>query len=234
MGSSLISKILSPALRLWLRSQVQGVDSLEVDIQGQDRQILKGYVPRVSLSAEQAVYQGLRLGRALLRGENIRINIGQVMKGKPLQLLEPIQVAGEVRLSEEDLQASLTSELLQNALGELLTALIEAQGLVNGAEGFFNNSLSWRSLNLGEQSFELQGILTDSQQIPQPLSLRARLFLADSKTLRLDEVKLEGLPHFSDFYLEDLIVDLGEDVEIEALALTRHELSCRGRLLIRP
>ncbi|MFN5514527.1 MAG: DUF2993 domain-containing protein [Cyanobacteriota bacterium] len=234
MGSSLISKILSPALRLWLRSQVQGVDNLEVDIQGQDRQILKGYVPRVSLSAEQAVYQGLRLGRALLRGENIRINIGQVIKGKPLQLLEPIQVAGEVRLSSADLQASLASELLQNALGELLTALLEQKGLANGTDASRRYRVHWRDLTLGEQTFALEGALSEGEQTPQPLFLRAGLSLLDSKTLHLAQVELQGLLDCAHFSLEDLTVDLGEDVEIEALALTRQELSCRGRLLIRP
>jgi hypothetical protein len=231
MGSSLISKILSPALRLWLRSQVQGVESLEVDIQGQDRQILKGYVPRVSLSAEQAVYQGLRLGRALLRGENIRINIGQVIKGKPLQLLELIQVAGEVRLSEEDLQASLASELFQNALGELLTALLEQKGLANGADASRRYRVHWQNLTLGEETFSLEGALSAGEQTPQPLFLRARLSLVDAKTLRLAQVELQGC---LDFALEDLTVDLGEDAEIEALALTAQELSCLGRLLIRP
>ncbi|MEB3175481.1 MAG: DUF2993 domain-containing protein [Cyanobacteriota bacterium] len=228
-GSSLISKILSPALRLWLRSQVQGVESLQVDIQGQDRQILKGYVPRVSLSAEQAVYQGLRLGRALLRGENIRINIGQVIKGKPLQLLEPIQVAGEVRLSEEDLQASLASELLQNALGELLTALLEQEGA-----NLRSYPVRWQSVTLGERTFHLGGTFLDLENTPQSLRLQGVLSLLNSKTLRLEQVKIQGLPHLAELPVDQLTVDLGEDVEIETLSLTGRELSCLGRLLIRP
>lgn len=228
-GSSLISKILSPALRLWLRSQVQGVESLQVDIQGQDRQILKGYVPRVSLSAEQAVYQGLRLGRALLRGENIRINIGQVLKGKPLQLLEPIQVAGEVRLSEEDLQASLDSELFQNALGELLTALLEQEGATSR-----RYPVRWQSVTLGERTFHLEGTFLDLDKTPQPFRLQAVLSLLNSKTLRLEQVKIQGLPSLADLPVDPLTVDLGEDVEIETLSLTSQELSCLGRLLIRP
>ena len=81
--SNLISKILSPALRLWLRSQVEQAEELEIQIQGQDRQILRGYVPEVSLQTRRAIYQGLRLGQVLLQGENIHINIGQVVKGKP-------------------------------------------------------------------------------------------------------------------------------------------------------
>ena len=107
-STDLISKVLSPALRLWLRSQVESVAELNFSIQGKDRQILTGYIPSISLNSSRAVYQGLHLGEVELLGENIRINIGQVLKGKPLQLLEPIQVTGQVRLDQADLEASLS------------------------------------------------------------------------------------------------------------------------------
>ena len=108
-STDLISKVLSPAVKLWLRSQVEQVEHLNFKINGQDRQILRGYIPVVSLDSSKAVYQGLHLGDIQLQGTNIRINIGQVLRGKPLRLLEPIWLKGEVYLTTDDLQASLSS-----------------------------------------------------------------------------------------------------------------------------
>ncbi len=233
-GSNLISKILSPALRLWLRSQVEQAEGLEIAIQGHDRQILKGYVPGVSLRTEQAIYQGLRLGQVLLKGENIRVNIGQVIKGKPLQLLEPIRVSGEVRLAASDLQASLASEILANALTDLLIILLDGQGQDNPSAYLAHYQLQWQAIALDHQSFSLQGCFQALDPTAIPLKLTANLNLADAKTLQLQQIQLQGLPNLELPDIPDLTVDLGDDVELESLALTADELSCLGHLLIRP
>ena len=94
--------MLSPACRVWLRSQVSHVDDLQVDIQGGSRQILGGTIPRVTVVAVGAIYQGLSLGSIDLIAENIRINLPQVIKGKPLQLLAPIAVMAGVKFSDRD------------------------------------------------------------------------------------------------------------------------------------
>ncbi|MEB3160731.1 MAG: DUF2993 domain-containing protein, partial [Synechocystis sp.] len=154
VDSNLIGKILAPALQLWLRSQVDGVETLDIAIDGKDRQILRGYVPRVALTSHQAIYQGLQLGRVLLKGENIRINIGQVIKGKPLQLLEPIRVSGEVQISQSHLQASLTSDLLANAFTELLIALLEQQGIADPQAVLAPYQFQWQAIALAHQSFQ--------------------------------------------------------------------------------
>lgn len=232
--SSLISKVLTPALRLWLRSQVETVASLDLEIEGKDRQILRGYVPKVALTSEEPIYRGLRLGQVLLRGENIRVNIGQVIKGKPLQLLEPIRVSGEVKLSQDHLQASLTSELLASAFREMLVALLAEQGVADPTEQLAPYQFHWQTIALVEQGFSLQGQISQVQEPPRELGLRARLQLLDPKTLRLEEVELWGLPAIAQRQLGHLVVELGDDVDIESLHLDRGELFCLGRLLIRP
>jgi hypothetical protein len=242
VDSNLIGKILSPALGLWLRSQVETVETLELAIDGKDSQILRGYVPKVALISEEAIYQGLRLGRVLLRGENIRVNIGQVIKGKPLKLLEPIRVSGELQISQAHLQASLASELLSNAFLELLIALLAEQGIASPKEQLAQYIFTWQSIALEHQSFQLKGQVTEKTGAVHDLLVKARLELASAKTLHLEEIELVGLPAISqrsatrcaDHNLERLIVDLGEDVDLEALHLNNGELSCLGKLLIRP
>ena len=231
--SNLISKILSPALRLWLRSQVEQAEELEIQIQGQDRQILRGYVPGVSLQTRRAIYQGLRLGQVLLQGENIRINIGQVVKGKPLQLLEPIQVSGEVKLTETDLQDSLTSTVLANALTELLIALLERQSVTNAQDFLAAYAVQWRAITLGVDSFSLEGTLSLADQQEQMFKLGADLMLITPQSLLIKEIYLEDFPHFTDV-IADYPIDLGTDVAIASLTLRPGELACVGQLLIRP
>lgn len=231
--SSLISKILSPALRLWLRSQVEQAEELDIQIQGQDRQILRGYVPGVSLRTRQAIYQGLRLGQVLLQGENIKINIGQVIKGKPLQLLEPIQVSGEVQLAENDLQASLSSTILANALTELLIALLELQGMENPHEVLAPYQVQWQAIALGMESFTLTGSLSQADDQIQTFKIRANLSLVNTRSLLLKAIELEGFPSIAQT-IQDYPIDLGTDVAIASFTLHPGKLACAGQLLIRP
>jgi hypothetical protein len=234
VDSNLIGKILAPALRLWLRSQVDGVETLDLSIDGKDHQILRGYVPKVELISHQAIYQGLQLGRVLLKGENIRINIGQVIKGKPLQLLEPIRVSGAVQLSQSHLQASLASELLANAFSELLMALLAQEGIPEPEAALAPYQFQWQAIALEQQSFRLQGQVTDQAGQSGTVTLSAGLQLVSPKRLHLAEIILAGLPTIQNQHLTPLMVDLGEDVEIESLHLNEGELSCLGKLLIRP
>lgn len=234
VSHGLITKILAPALRLWLQSQLEAVESLDIDIQGQNRQILTGYVPQVALQSRQALYQGLSLGRVLLKGENIRINIGQIVKGRPLQLLEPIRVSGEVQISQADLQASLPSAILSNALRELLLALLEGLNIDDPSAYLADYQLQWQSIALAEQSFTLSARLTTPTQQTHDLKLRADLSLLNPQTLHLGNLTLQGLPGLGSSQLAALTVDLGHDVTLEALSLRPEELSCLGRLLIRP
>ena len=61
---AMISKILSPALKLWLRTQVEQIENLEVKISSGNRQIVKGYIPSVFIASDCAVYQGLHFHRS--------------------------------------------------------------------------------------------------------------------------------------------------------------------------
>lgn len=233
-SSDSIGKILSPALRLWLRSQVEAVEELQFQIQGRDGQILKGHVPEVFLSSRQAVYQGLHLGDLKVRGENIRINIGQVLKGKPLQLLEPIQVMGEVRLSEADLQVSLASPILSGALSELLAALLELKGVGDSSQFLEGDRVRWDGLTLHPDKFALTGTLSDSQGKASSVHIEAGLTSIDSQALRLAPIHLEILPDGWNGTVPELEIDLGSDVGLDALSLDSGQLFCCGRLVVRP
>jgi hypothetical protein len=231
--SEIISKILSPALWLWLRSQVDSVEELQFQILGRNRHILSGYIPNVSLNSTRAVYQGLHLSRVRLEGENIRINIGQVLKGKPLQLLEPVKVTGEIHLAEADLNASLSSSLLSNAFTDLLSMLLELSGQPQTTTILEKYRLSWHKVTLNPDKFALLGTLVDAQGNEQPATIRAGLELVNHQTLRLHPIEMEVLPKLFPIALTQLQVDLGDDVELEIVNLEAGKLFCCGRLIVR-
>lgn len=230
-STDLIGKVLSPALRLWLRSQVQSAAELSFSIQGKDRQILTGYIPSVSLNSSRAVYQGLHLGEVQLLGENIRINIGQILKGKPLQLLEPIQVTGQVYLAEADLQASLSSSLLASALRDLLEVILQENGVESANQHLENSQINWQEIVLQPTDFTLKGMRSDSSGQLIPVVIQAELELVDGQTLGINPVQIVG---FSEFIRDcrKFSVDLGKDVTIEEFSLAKNQLFCCGRLTI--
>lgn len=231
--SEIISKVLSPALRFWLRSQVDSIEELQLQIFGRDRQILRGYIPNVSLSSTYAVYQGLHLRRVQLTGENIRINIGQILKGKPFRLLEPIKVAGELQLEEADLNASVSSSLLSNAFTDLLLTLLESSGVSQPKTILEKYEVNWQKVTLNADKFTLYGTLTDEEGNVEPASIRAGLELVNSQVLRLYPIQIEVLPQLFAIAITQLQIDLGSDVEIETLRLETGKLLCCGRGMVR-
>ena len=114
-------------MRLWIQSQLDHVESLEFTLQGKDRQIVSGYVPEVSLSAAKAVYAGLHLSQVMATATEIRFNLGQMLRGKPLRLLQAFPIEGQVCLYANDLLASLQSRLLAEGLQDVLLRLVKAQ-----------------------------------------------------------------------------------------------------------
>ena len=232
-STKIISKILSPALQFWLRSQVEEVNSLVFKIQGQDQQILRGYIPEVHLSSQDAVYQGLHLGIIEVVATNIRINIGQVLRGKPFRLLEPIQVSGQIKISTQDLQSSITSSILINALNELLLLLLESSGVPAFGEILTQGSLTWQHIDLGEQCFKLGGIWTSLDSEIYPFTLSAALRLLSGQSLYLDNIEVKGLPSTYQVTLTELRVELGTDINLSTLLVAKDELQAQGDATIR-
>ncbi|MEM8605220.1 MAG: LmeA family phospholipid-binding protein, partial [Cyanobacteria bacterium P01_H01_bin.121] len=59
--TQLIRRVLNPAVRFWLKTQVEALESLDFELSGSDRQLLAGQIPKVRVAAEQVIYQGIPL-----------------------------------------------------------------------------------------------------------------------------------------------------------------------------
>lgn len=225
--SRIIGKVLSPAVKLWLRSQVEQVSDLQLRIEGGDRQILSGYIPKVTLFTSRALYQGLHLQQIGLVAENIRVNLGQVIKGKPLRLLEPIRAQGELLLSEDDLNASLESELLISGLNEFFQMLLKAAG--TNSPTFPNQQIHWQKIIVDGNQIHLTGSLLDTNS---PIVISTGVRISDRNQLHLDNPQIQGDLGLNSPNLASLTIDLGPDVDIQELTLSNGQLICRGSISV--
>lgn len=212
----LIGSVLSPAVQLWLRSQTEQVQKLTVHIAGRNREILNGYIPSITIVAEQAIYRGLHLSQLSIHGENIRINLPQVLKGKPLRLLEPISVNAKLHLNEEDFNASLGSALLEDAVGEFLQPLLP-----------YPIRLSTSRIAIETDRLRL----TIAEPYPMILKMGVHLARHDKIELVNPVLQTTTIPAVST-PLGTIEFNLGSDVLIEELTVGDRQLFCRGSIVV--
>lgn len=240
-GSRLISRVLAPAMRLWLKSQLDQVEDLELVIQAGDRQLLSGAVPQVMASAQNAVYQGLHFCQVAVAGQDIRTNLGQVLRGKPFRLLAAFPVSGTVALSEPGLNASLRSPLLKPAAADFVRGLLQAElellsDVIPGVSP--TTELDDIQATIGDNQITLQtGLITETTTVPLTIRMGLRidritnsLVLENPRWLPSPRAH-RGLPLES---LDGHTIPLGSDVVMEELCLTSGLLSCSGRITVNP
>ena len=247
-GSRIISRVLPSAVRLWLHSQVERVEDLDFRIEGSDRQILSGYIPKVFIAARRIVYQGLYLSQARLNAAEIRINLRQVLRGKPLRLLESIPVMGEIVLEEADLNASLKAPLLIGGLNQFLVALFQSDGfsdslselmgaLLEGGTPTFRDAkvrVGANHLVLSLSPVSNPGSPSNSPTvvIRTSLQIRAGHILTLKHPHWLPRLKArQGFPLKN---LDGFELDLGPEVDIQQLRLETGQIICCGRINVVP
>lgn len=240
-GRGLISRLLPPAIRLWLHSQLDHLEGLAFQMEGKDRQILSGHIPQVSLSAQQAVYRGLHVSQVAVAAKEIRVNLGQVLRGKPLRLLQAFLVEGQVYLSTEDVRVSLHAPLLEQGLQDVfqrwveafsdkasgdsatppLTALPPATQLIDIALGHGTLTLTW-SL---------------AAETDQYLRLHTHLTMAEGRYFSLGDTEVQvghGGTWAAPTSLGDVVMDLGSEAQIHRLTVTPEALVLEGVVRVIP
>ncbi len=141
----LITATLRPAVGLWLRSQLEAVETLHLDITGRDRELLQGYIRQVALQATTAVYEGLHLSRVDLAAESI------ALQWRPaVELRAPLLADLQVILTQANLTASLKSPLLQSGIADLLARAF-------GTNPLDGKDISWETACLEAGAISLRG-----------------------------------------------------------------------------
>jgi len=225
----LIPRVLVPALRWWLLSQLDTAEGLEIDLNVGDRQLLRGHLPWVRLGAGMASYRGIQLRQVAVQAEHIRINLGQVVRGKPLKLLAPVAVRGELVLTQAGLQASLGSALLQSGLRSLLK-LLEQQGLGKAGVDRENWHLVRAAVTLGAGHLELRFTMENGQQERVCWCCTTGIALQDERTLCLEDLQWQGEATIH----PPISIDLGAGVALQELSLSAESLRVQGMICIYP
>ena len=247
-GSRIISRVLPPAVRLWLHSQVEQVEDLDFRIEGSDRQILTGYIPKVFIAAQKTIYQGLYLTQARLNAAEIRFNLGQVLRGKPLRILEAIPVRGEILLEEADLNESLQSPLLVDGIHQFLEILLNSDGVSDSLSQLMGALIDGESptfqeakvlVNVDQLTLSLKPTpASEGDTSSIPIVIRTNLHIRDGRFLILkDPYWLPRLRARQGFPLDELNgfeLDLGPEVDIQALQLEAGKITCCGRINVIP
>ena len=226
----IVDRLLASGVKLWLRSQLTGVDQLKVKIGGKDQQIMTGYIPEIVIAANAATYQEISLSQVEIKGSNIRFNLTEILKAQPFKLLEPIGVTAKVLLQDSDLQASLASPLLLDGLTDFWQNLLQETNHTVASE-LKTSSMTWQQFSLEAETLKLTGTIEDNQSL---VSIITGLNLSNPQTLLLSPITILGVSELPADSISELAIDLGNDVTISELKLWANQLLLTGNITIFP
>lgn len=234
----LIGKVLAPAVRLWLKSQTEHLEDLKLSIQAGDRQILSGKIPRIEASVVAAVYQGIHIRDLQLTAQDIQVNLGQVMRGKALKLLAAFPIDLKFSLSEEDLNRSLCTPMIQQAVTQFLMGILgsgdassQSRLTITNLKARLQDGIIILCGNLPSSSGDASANATEiairtGLQLIQPnkISLQNPVWLPHAKAKRgMAITELNGYEF-----------DLGPGTAMTAVTIELGKISCIGRLTVLP
>ncbi|MEL6332899.1 MAG: DUF2993 domain-containing protein [Cyanobacteria bacterium J06626_26] len=239
-GSRLISRVLPVAVKFWLQTQLDEIGDLTFDIQATDRQVLSGRIPSLALTAQQAVYQGVRLTNISAQASNIEINIGQVLRGKPLRLNQAFPIEGQVVFDADDLSASSSASVLADGLLDVWQTLLANDTVAAeiaahyGPEGLALQNLTQYRSNL--QTVDTGLVLTLIRQEQSDLCLQGTIDVDQGHILRLATAqwRLPSGQLVPSEALRGFGWNLGEQTDLQSLVIENNQLICQCRIMVQP
>ena len=105
--SSPVLQLLASGLQFWIRQQCEAVENLELQLHGSSLGLLRGRLDGVSLVARRVVFSSLEIERVELRSDAIEVQVGNLLRGRAVQLDQPFAIAGTVVFSAAGLGRSL-------------------------------------------------------------------------------------------------------------------------------
>jgi len=113
-----VNAILRQAIGVYLKLVSDSVGRAEVLLQSRSRDLLAGRVEGLQITAEDIVYKGLEISLAELTADCITLDLSELATGRILQ--KPFGVKAVLRMTQQDLTASLESAKLRGFLRGLL------------------------------------------------------------------------------------------------------------------
>ncbi len=231
--SEIISSILTPAIKFWVRSQLNSTEELDIKIDAGDKQILTGRINKVFLEAKQTIYQGIYINKAEVNTQNIAVNLGEILRGKPLKLLNPIYVVGDIEITSQNLHDSLQSHLLKQALTDLVKLLLENQELNNIDNILQKYDFDWKKLVISEQKIAIYAqTFNKNDKETKELFITAHLLLKNNHEILLNPIEIQGIKELNNIIINDFSIDLGKEVELKKIEINTQKLHCTGKIKV--
>ena len=239
-GSRLISRVLPVAVKFWLQTQLDEIGDLTFDIQATDRQVLSGQIPGLALAAQQAIYQGVRLTDISAQASNIEINIGQVLRGKPLRLKQAFPIEGQVVLDGDDLAASANASVLADGLLDFWQTLLAKDNVAAeiathyGPDSLALQDMAQYRSNL--QTFGTDLALTLLRPDQSDICLQGSIDVDQGHILRLATAqwRLPSGQLVPSAALRGFGWNLGEQTDLQSLVIENNQLICQCRIMVQP
>jgi hypothetical protein len=108
-GGGPVLQLLASGLQLWLRQQCEVAGHLELQLHGSALNLLRGRLEGVSLQARRVTYDALDIELVALRSGPIQVQMGNLLRGQPLQLHHAFEIQGRLHFSPEGLNRSFSS-----------------------------------------------------------------------------------------------------------------------------
>ena len=241
-GSRLISRVLPVAVKFWLQTQLDEIGDLKFEIQATDRQVLSGHIPGIALSAQQAIYQGVQITDVTVQASDIKINIGQVLRGKPLRLKQPFPIAGQVAFDGDALEASSTESILADGLLDFWQTLLakpEVAAEVATHYGAEVAALKEPSLSQYQSKIQTSGtdlVLHLVRDGLSELALRGSIEVDQGHILRLTTAQwcLSPGAFVLSAALSNFCWNLGEQTDLQSLQIQDEQLTCQCKIMVQP
>ncbi len=222
------SALLNPLVAAWIRSTVDQVDDLQVQVQGSDGEILGGTIPQASVSGNNIRYQGFQITQLQLNGQQIQLNVSEAIQGQPLKLQNPIPVQVLMRLTEADLNQTLQAPLIQ---AQLAKAQVELPAGNESVPFLISNP----QVELDPDLVRIQATLTTPDQTQVPFNMVTGLRAQNQNQLVLVNPQWvsngQSLPIAG---LDNLALQLDSDVQINQIEIIQDQILYDGSLTIQP
>ena len=226
----LIDKILSRAMQLWVKSQVSAIDRLNIKIFSKDRQIIKGSIPKVVIEAKNVVYQQLHISKIKIEGTNIKVNLSQIIKKKPLRLLQPIVIKIKVFLTEEDLKQSLASPLLSAGLTDIWNRLLSSYEIETNE---IHTSYQWNEFSLSKSLIQFDGVSLNPENNYE-IKNSIKIEIDSTNSLLILPISIITIPE-QNFNIDRCVtLNLGNQASVTDLEITSEYLSIEGTITVFP
>jgi hypothetical protein len=124
-GSGPVLQLLSRGLQLWLRSQCEAIDHLELELLGSGRELLRGRLAGVRVRATGVTYRQLTMAAVELTSTPLELQLGPLWRGRTPTLQQPFRISGTARFDGDGLTRSLAGEPWRQLGDQLIHELVE-------------------------------------------------------------------------------------------------------------